>query len=258
MSVASRTAQLRAKVYSPSRRSHLPALGVALWRNKWKILWPTLLMMLATFVVVQVITPKYLGETRVLVETRGNVFLRPDVDKMQVDRDAVDEVAVTSQAQLVLSRDLALDVIAKLGLNERAEFDPTLSGASPVTTVLAFLGLTKNPARLTAEERVLDSYYDRLAGLSDRKSRVIVIDFLSRIRNLQPPSPMLLPKSIWCASAPPSRTRRGSPPIICPAKSRRCKGKSPRPKPRWNISSPGQSADRLEQHDALGTATRRF
>jgi uncharacterized protein involved in exopolysaccharide biosynthesis len=157
----------------------LPALGAALWRSKWKILRPTLFIALATLAVVQVIPPKYQSEARVLVEGRDNVFLRPDADKDLIDRNAVDEVAVTSQAQLVLSRDLAQDVIAKLRLGERPEFDPALHGVSPIKAVLGALGLIKNPLRMTPEERVLDAYYDRLTVYPVEKSRVIVIDFLS-------------------------------------------------------------------------------
>jgi polysaccharide biosynthesis transport protein len=158
----------------------LPALGAALWRSKWKILRPTLLVALLTLAVVQVIPPKYQSEARILVEGRDNVFLRPDADKDVIDRNAVDEVAVTSQAQLVLSRDLAQDVIAKLKLNERPEFDPALNGISPFKAVLGALGLIKNPLRMTPEERVLEAYYDRLTVYPVEKSRVIVIDFLSQ------------------------------------------------------------------------------
>jgi polysaccharide biosynthesis transport protein len=158
----------------------LPALGAALWRSKWKILRPTLLIALITLGVVQVIPAKYQSEARILVEGRDNVFLRPDADKDVIDRNAVDEVAVTSQAQLVLSRDLAQDVIAKLKLGKRPEFDPALNGISPIKAVLGALGLIKNPLRMTPEERVLEAYYDRLTVYPVEKSRVIVIDFLSQ------------------------------------------------------------------------------
>ena len=157
----------------------LPALGAALWRSKWKILRPTLFIALATLAVVQVIPPKYQSEARVLVEGRDNVFLRPDADKDVIDRNAVDEVAVTSQAQLVLSRDLAQDVIAKLRLGERPEFDPALKGVSSFKAVLGRLGLIKDPLRMTPQERVLEAYYDRLTVYPVEKSRVIVIQFLS-------------------------------------------------------------------------------
>ena len=58
------------------------------------------------------------------------MFLRPDADKDIIDRGIVDPEAVTSQAQLMLSRDLAAEVITKLKLNELPEFDPALGGVS--------------------------------------------------------------------------------------------------------------------------------
>lgn len=157
----------------------LPALGAALWRKKWKILRPTILVALIALAVVQLIAPKYLSESRVLIEGRDNVFLRPDADKDVVDRGIVDQEAVTSQVQIVLSRDLASEVIAKLKLAERPEFDPARGGISPIKALLGLIGVIRNPMRLTPQERVLDAYYDRLSVYPVEKSRVIVIDFLS-------------------------------------------------------------------------------
>jgi polysaccharide biosynthesis transport protein len=156
----------------------LSGLGSALWRKKWLILGPTILIGLLTLIVVQVITPRYQSESRVIVEGRDNVYLRPDADKDTMDR-TVDQEAVTSQAQLILSRDLANEVINKLKLNQRPEFDPALGPASPVRSLLAMVGLVRNPMSMTPEERVLEAYYDRLTVYPVDKSRVIVIDFSS-------------------------------------------------------------------------------
>jgi uncharacterized protein involved in exopolysaccharide biosynthesis len=158
----------------------MPALGAALWRNKWKILRPTILIALATLAVVMVIPPKYLSESRVLVVGRDNIYLRPDADKDIVDRSVVDPEAVTSQVQLILSRDLASEVIDKLKLGERREFDPALGGVSLVKRVLGIFGFIKNPMSMTPQERMLEAYYDRLSVYAVDKSRVIVIDFLSQ------------------------------------------------------------------------------
>ena len=40
------------------------------------------------FVGVNLITPRYKSEARVLVEGRENIFLRPEADKALTDRDA--------------------------------------------------------------------------------------------------------------------------------------------------------------------------
>jgi len=80
---------------------------------------------------------------------------------------------------LAEARDLASQVIEKLKLNQRPEFDAALAGASPIRGLLGILGIIKNPMSMTPEERVLEAYYDRLTVYPVEKSRVIVIDFLS-------------------------------------------------------------------------------
>jgi polysaccharide biosynthesis transport protein len=157
----------------------LSTLSAALWRNRGRIIRPTIIVALVTFAVVTFIPPKYLSEARVLIVGRDNIYLRPDADKDATDRNTVDPEAVTSQAQLVLSRDLAIEVINKLKLGEQPEFDPARGGASLFKTLLGVIGLTKNPATMTPQERALDAYYERLTVYPVEKSRVIVIDFLS-------------------------------------------------------------------------------
>src|ERR1700676_2356008 len=160
---------LRAK-QSPDADLDLPALGAALWRKKWKILLPTILVALATLIFVQTITPRYLSESRVFIEGRENVYLRPDADKIITD-PTIDQEAVTSQAQIIISRDLAREVIAKLKLGERPEFDSALNGISPLKAVLILFGLAKDPLSLSPEERVLQAYYDDLSVYPVEKSR---------------------------------------------------------------------------------------
>ena len=155
------------------------SLGAALWRERYRILRPTLIVALLTFGVVMLIPPKYQSEARVLIVGRDNVFLRPDADKDVLDRGTLDQDTVTSQAQLVMSREVANDVIGKLKLNELPEFDPAIGGLSLYKSVLAFVGIIRNPMSMTPEEHVLDAYYDRLTVFPVEKSHVIVIDFLS-------------------------------------------------------------------------------
>ena len=78
---------------------------------------------------------------------------------------------MTSQVQLILSRDLARDVIKKLKLGEKPEFDPVLRGASPIRTILGLIGIVKDPMSMTPEERVLKSYYRAARRPSRSKSR---------------------------------------------------------------------------------------
>jgi uncharacterized protein involved in exopolysaccharide biosynthesis len=158
----------------------LGALGGALWRRKLLIGGLTLLAGAIAFAAVNLVTPRYKSEARVLIETRENIFLRPDADKNTERGTTVDQEAVTSQVQLILSRDLAREVIRQLKLGERPEFDPVLAGTSLVRTLLSFTGLIKDPMEMTPEERVLKSYYERLSVFQVEKSRVIAIEFESQ------------------------------------------------------------------------------
>jgi polysaccharide biosynthesis transport protein len=161
-----------------SRSIELGAIGRELWRRKWWVLGPTLAVAAIAAVAVNLVTPRYKSEARVLIEGRENVFLRPEAEK-RTDRAIVDQEAVTGRVQLVLSRDVARQVIRQLKLGELPEFDPLLRGVSPVAHLLQVVGLAKDPLRMTPEERVLDNYYDRLNVYAVDKSRVIAVEFQS-------------------------------------------------------------------------------
>lgn len=156
----------------------LHALGGALARKRGWIILPTVLALVASLAVVNLVTPRYKSESRILIDGRENVFLRPNSDRTE-ERQALDAEAVTSQVQLVLSRDLAREIIKKNKLAERPEFDPVLQGISPLKSLAAMIGIGRDPFSMTPEERVLDAYYERLQAYAVDKSRVIVVEFQS-------------------------------------------------------------------------------
>ena len=157
----------------------LGAVGRALVRKKWWVLGPAFVVAALTFVGVNLVTPKYKSEARILIEGRENVFFRPDADKAAERDRTIDPEAITSQVQLALSRDVARQVIKALKLGELPEFDPALRGVSLMRYSLGFLGLAKDPLSMAPEERVLEAYYERLAVFPVDKSRVIAIEFQS-------------------------------------------------------------------------------
>jgi succinoglycan biosynthesis transport protein ExoP len=157
----------------------LGAVGRALMSKKLWVIIPTLLVAALTFAAVNLITPRYKSEARILIEGRENVFMRPVAENAGERERTVDPEAVTSQVQLVLSRDLARKVIRDLKLTERPEFDPALNGVSLLRQVLGLAGLAKDPLKMTPEERVLEAYYERLTAFPVDKSRVIAVEFSS-------------------------------------------------------------------------------
>src|SRR5262249_19742043 len=145
-------------------------LGRSLWRNKLRIIGFTLIVTAAAFVVVNSVTPRYRSEARILLEAKENVFLRAEADK-QPERATVDAEAVTSQAQIVLSRDLAREVIRNTKLADKPEFNSALGGESIGKMLLSLIGI--GPSAMTQDERVLDAYHNRLSVVAVEKSRVI-------------------------------------------------------------------------------------
>ncbi len=157
----------------------LRAIWNTLVRKRMWVIGPTAFAFVLSLLVVNIITPRYKSEARILIDGRENVFLRPTGDRAE-ERGSLDAEAVTSQVQLLLSRELAREVIKANRLSELPEFDPVLRGVSPLRTLLALFGIVRDPFKMTPEERVLEAYYERLTAYAVDKSRVMVIEFQSQ------------------------------------------------------------------------------
>ena len=77
----------------------LHALGQALMRKRSWIIVPTVLALVASLAAVNMITPRYKSEARILIDGRESVFLRPSGERNE-ERNPLDAEAVTSQVQL--------------------------------------------------------------------------------------------------------------------------------------------------------------
>jgi len=66
------------------------------------------------------------------------------------------------QARLLASRDLARRVIKELGIEDDREFDPGPNGLGFGSRALVFLGLKRDPARKSRDDRVLEAFQQRL------------------------------------------------------------------------------------------------
>ncbi|HZL29512.1 MAG TPA: exopolysaccharide transport family protein [Pseudolabrys sp.] len=178
-SVATPVAVMPATAMNASGEPDLRGLASAVWQKKTRIIAFTLIAAAGAFVVVNAITPRYRSESKLLLESRENVFMRAEADKNTTDRSTIDPEAVTSQMQIMLSRDLARGVIAKEKLNELPEFDPAIGGLTPLRTLLGLFGMARDVTTLSRDERTLEAFYDRLNVHAVEKSRVIGIDFSS-------------------------------------------------------------------------------
>jgi succinoglycan biosynthesis transport protein ExoP len=143
------------------------------------ILGPTLVVALGASVFVNVVSPRYTGESKLLLESRDPAFARTTQERGE-QLAPIDEQAVASQVQVVMSRDLAREAIRRLKLVGNPEFDPGADSIGPVKRVLMMLGVGANPLDRPAEDRVLDAYFDHLLVYPAGKSRILAIEFRSK------------------------------------------------------------------------------
>ncbi|GJD85886.1 hypothetical protein HPGCJGGD_3781 [Methylobacterium haplocladii] len=146
-------------------------------RRAWAwILIPTLLIAIGAGVFVQVVSPRYTAEAKILLESRDPSFARTATERGD-QTQPIDEQAVASQVQVVMSRDLAREAVRRLSLVGNPEFDPTVGEIGPVRSLLMMAGLGKPALDAKPEDRVLDTYFERLLVYPAGKSRILQVEF---------------------------------------------------------------------------------
>ncbi|MBB2960187.1 GumC family protein [Methylobacterium sp. R2-1] len=170
----------------PSGGSGGPGDGLAVaqiagvLRRSWAwIAVPTLVAALGAGVFVQVVTPRFTGEAKVLLESRDPAFARTAAERTDQPQ-LIDEQAVASQVQVAMSRDIAREAIRSLKLVGNPEFDPEAEGTSAIRRTLMMLGLVSAPMERASEDRILDTYLDHLLVYPVGKSRILAVEFRSR------------------------------------------------------------------------------
>jgi len=152
----------------------------ALWRQAGWICGFVLFVAAATLALLLSLTPRYTAETRLLIESRETAFTRP----LQIqEREQLDERTVASQAQVLLSRDLARQVVRKLDLTKRPAFDPNVT-PSLLRTALVLTGISSDSSRLPPEERALEILTENLSVYQVGLTRVIAVAFTSPDRQI--------------------------------------------------------------------------
>ena len=154
----------------------LGGIFASIWRHKGKLLLTALLATVAAFFVVQTLKPRYQAEARILIRSADPVLSRND--QLQPQVQPLDQTGVASQVELLKSRAIATDVIADLGLARLPEFDDALS-SGPLDEVLALLGIGEDRDARSAEDRVLEAFYDKLSIHQADATRVIAVKFWS-------------------------------------------------------------------------------
>jgi succinoglycan biosynthesis transport protein ExoP len=161
----------------PEGAVNMLQIGGAL-RRRWRwIVFPTLIAFAAATAYVNLATPRYTAETKLLLESRDSFYTRP----AQADgQPLIDEQAVASQVQVIMSRDLARETIKRLSLVGNPEFDPQVGSVDLLRRLMILFGAAENPLKRAPEDRVLEAFFDRLLVYTVGRSRVVSVEFRSK------------------------------------------------------------------------------
>lgn len=161
--------------YAPTLRDariDVAAVFGAVGRKLPRIIIVTLLILGATYLVLSMMPRLYESSASILVEPRSNVYVRAANEQAPAALIG-DASVVSSQIELIKSRDTLLGVIDKLDLRSKAEFNGSQAGFSPLGIVMQLMGRGATP--ISIEERVLNTLYERMTVVQQRDSRIISI-----------------------------------------------------------------------------------
>lgn len=154
-------------------RIDVGALFSAIVRRLPRILLVTLGLLVATFVFLMFQPRMYESSSAILVEPRNNAYVRASNE--QAPSPSGNEVGVvSSQIELLKSRDTLLGVIDALDLRSVPEFNGSAAGMSPLGIIMQLAG-RRAATPDSIDETVLNALNDRLSVSQERDSRIISV-----------------------------------------------------------------------------------
>lgn len=152
-------------------RMDVKALFAAVLSHGLRILLVTVLLLVATAAVLLFIPKSYESSASLLVEPRSNIYTRAAMDLTSAGNAVNTEALMSSQIELIKSRDLLLEVVDSENLRSVPEFSN--AGFSPIGFVLRLIG--RAPEQRSVDETVLGNLADRMTVIRERDSAVISI-----------------------------------------------------------------------------------
>jgi len=152
-------------------RMDVGALIAAVLSRGLRILLVTVLLLVASAAVLLFIPKSYESSASLLVEPRSNIYTRAAMDVTSGGNAVNTEALMSSQIELIKSRDLLLEVVDSENLRSVPEFSN--AGFSPIGFVLRLIG--RGPEQRSVDETVLGNLADRMTVIRERDSAVISI-----------------------------------------------------------------------------------
>jgi len=142
----------------------------------------TVLLLAVTFAILMFVPKTYESSASLLVEPRDSTYTRSATDAgaassaTSVNSDAL----ISSQIELIKSRDLLLEVVDSENLRSVPEFSG--AGFNPINMILSLVG--RKPEAKSLDETVLANLSDRMTAIRERDSAVISVFVRSADANL--------------------------------------------------------------------------
>lgn len=159
-------------------RIDVAALLAAITRRLPRILLVTLALLAATFVVLMFQPRLYESSASILVEPRANPYIRASNEQAPSIGQGNAAGVVSSQIELLKSRDTLLKVIDQLDLRSVAEFNGGEAGFSPLGMITQLIG-RRAATPNSIDETVLNALYERLTAVQERDSAIISVQVRS-------------------------------------------------------------------------------
>ena len=153
-------------------RIDLGAVLGAVIKRLPRIIVVTLLLLAATFALLMLVPRMYESSAGILVEPR-NAYAAAGVAQPSSSVTGLAAGVVSSQIELIKSRETLLNVVDQLDLRSVPEFNGSGAGPSPMGIIAQFLGRKAAPSNV--DEVVLGNLLDRLTVIQERDSAIITI-----------------------------------------------------------------------------------
>ncbi|WDR03028.1 GumC family protein [Devosia algicola] len=153
------------------------AIIAAVWSRLPRIILVSLVVLAVTYVALSFMPKIYDSSAGILIEPRSNIYTRATNDPAP-STNANDAGVVSSQMELLKSRDTLLKVVRSENLGDIPEFNGASVGFSPIAMIKSLLGRGQTP-----EDRdtvALASLYDHLTVIQERDSRIITVHVRSK------------------------------------------------------------------------------
>lgn len=138
-----------------------------------RIIIVTLVLLALAFVAMMFLPRLYESSASILVESRSNVYTRA-ANEQAPTSNGNETGVVSSQIELIKSRDTLLKVIDQLDLRSVPEFNGSGGGGfSPIAMISSLLGRKATPVSI--DETVLDNLLGRMTVIQERDSRIISV-----------------------------------------------------------------------------------